>query len=110
MNVTIKDILFRWGKIYLDNSTLLLIIYIIMINFSGFFTMGFDKYKAKKNKWRIPEKELYLLALMGGSVGVYLGMRKFRHKTKHLSFIYGIPLLIVCNVVVYYIIITKYIL
>ncbi len=72
--------------------------------------MGYDKYKAKKNKWRIPEKRLYLIALIGGGVGIYIGMKKFRHKTKHFWFNYGIPFLIVCNIIIYYLIITEYIL
>jgi uncharacterized membrane protein YsdA (DUF1294 family) len=57
--------------------------------------MGIDKAKAKNRQRRVSEKTLFLLALVGGSVGIYAGMKKFRHKTKHKSFAIGIPLMIV---------------
>jgi uncharacterized membrane protein YsdA (DUF1294 family) len=53
--------------------------------------MGIDKYKAKKGLWRIPEKTIFLIALLGGSGGALLGMHIFRHKTKHWYFRYGLP-------------------
>lgn len=59
----------------------------------SFVTMYVDKQKAKKNQWRISEKALLFLAVAGGSIGIYLGMRVFRHKTKHLTFKYGVPLI-----------------
>lgn len=66
-------------------------IYLLLINIWGFFIMGFDKRKARRNKWRIPEKEFFLTAAAGGSLGVWLGMRTFHHKTQHKSFTIGIP-------------------
>lgn len=72
--------------------------------------MGYDKYNSANQKWRVPEKKLYTIALIGGAFGVYAGMKKFRHKTKHLSFNYGIPVLIVFNIIVYYLITSTYIL
>lgn len=68
-----------------------LFIYLIFINIITFFIYGADKYKAQKKKWRIPEKKLFLLALIGGSIGAEAGMLCFRHKTKHPRFMIGIP-------------------
>lgn len=64
----------------------------------GFILMGADKKKAVQHKWRIPEKSLFLIALAGGSIGVLLGMFVFSHKTKHLSFLLGIPLIIAAQI------------
>lgn len=66
-------------------------IYLTAINILLFALMGIDKYKAKRGLWRIPEKTLFGLAIAGGSVGGILGMRVFRHKTRHNSFKYGFP-------------------
>lgn len=68
-----------------------LLIYLIFINIITFFIYGADKYKAQKKKWRIPEKRLFFLALIGGSIGAEAGMLCFRHKTKHPRFMIGIP-------------------
>ena len=70
-----------------------LFIYPFIINIIGFFAFWIDKRKAQKGKWRIPEKRLFLFALLGGGVGCTLGMQVFRHKTKHLSFVIGIPMI-----------------
>lgn len=72
---------------------------IILLNFLTFFVMGYDKKSAQANKWRIPEKMLFLLALIGGSAGVWFGMKLFRHKTKHASFVYGISLIVMIQVI-----------
>lgn len=69
----------------------LFLLYLIIVNIIAFVVMGVDKYKAKKKKWRIPEKVLFLWAILGGSIGAMYGMHLFRHKTKHKSFRYGIP-------------------
>ncbi|MGD9679198.1 MAG: DUF1294 domain-containing protein [Vulcanibacillus sp.] len=87
-----------------------LICYTLIVNSVGFILMGYDKSKAKKNEWRVPERKLYFVALIGGSIGIYLGMSKFRHKTKHFTFSYGIPLIIICNIIIYYLILTRFIL
>ncbi len=71
----------------------LMIGYLILINIIGFFIMGADKKKAVRGAWRIPEASLFLTALIGGALGCTLGMRHFRHKTKHWYFKYGMPLL-----------------
>lgn len=72
----------------------LLIPYLLIINASGFLLMLADKRRAKKNLWRIPEKALMTVALIGGSIGAFAGMRLFRHKTRHPKFYIGIPLIL----------------
>lgn len=74
--------------------TALLFIYFIIINIVGFVIMYIDKQKAKKHLWRISEATLFLIAAIGGSIGVLLGMQKFRHKTNHIKFTWGIPAII----------------
>ena len=67
------------------------IFYLIVLNLLGFFFMGSDKRKAQKEQWRIPERNFFIIALLGGSLGCWLGMQTFRHKTKHHIFTIGIP-------------------
>lgn len=67
------------------------LIYLLIINIVAFFMYGIDKRKAVKHKWRVSEKNLILVAALGGFVGAWLGMILFRHKTKHLKFKLGIP-------------------
>lgn len=69
------------------------IVYLLLINLAGFLSMGIDKRKAQKGKWRISEKSLFLIALALGSAGSILGMYTFRHKTRHKSFVIGMPLI-----------------
>lgn len=73
-------------------------IYLLIINVVGFAMMGIDKNRAKRGEWRIPEKTLFTCALLGGSLGTTLGMSTFRHKTKHWYFKYGMPLILVVQV------------
>jgi len=73
--------------------------YLLVLNVLGFSMMGIDKRRAKKGKWRIPERRLMLCAVFGGSVGALLGMQCFRHKTKHPKFSVGIPVILVVQVV-----------
>lgn len=79
------------------------IIYLSLINVITFFVFGVDKGKAAKNKWRIPEKVLFLLSIIGGSAGAILGMYTFRHKTKKPAFKFGIPAILAVQVVVMFI-------
>lgn len=72
-----------------------------IINGVAFIMYGVDKYKSVHHKWRIPESTLLLLALVGGSIGAMLGMQLFRHKTKHLKFKYGVPLIFLAQIVVF---------
>ena len=72
----------------------LLLYYLLIINAAGFLLMLVDKWKAKKNRWRVRESTLLLVAALGGSVGSLAGMYLFRHKTQHLKFTVGIPLIL----------------
>ena len=73
-------------------------IYLLIINLTGFLLMGMDKKRARKDLWRIPEKTLFITALLGGSIGSIIGMRHFRHKTKHTSFVIGMPCILFVQV------------
>lgn len=76
-----------------------LFLYLLIINAAGFALMLIDKWKAKKNRWRIPEATLMGVAALGGSIGSLLGMYTVRHKTQHLKFTLGIPLILAVQVV-----------
>ncbi len=85
----------------------LIIFYLCVMNLLGFIFMYIDKEKAKKHKWRIPENTLMLIAILGGSIGSLIGMNTFRHKTKHIKFKYGIPLIIVFQIIIIFLILNK---
>ena len=72
--------------------------YFIAINCIGFALMGIDKYKAKKRAFRIPEATLFIVAIIGGSIGSIIGMYAFRHKTRHRSFVYGMPFILIVQI------------
>lgn len=76
-----------------------IILYFIIINLIGVLVMALDKYKAQKGKWRIPENTLFLVAILGGSIGTLFGMYKFRHKTKKMKFIIGFPTILIIEVI-----------
>lgn len=65
--------------------------YLALVNLIAFTVYGADKRRARKDRRRVPEKTLFLLAIIGGSLGAFLGMRLFRHKTRHWYFVWGIP-------------------
>ena len=71
-----------------------IIAYLLIINAVGFLLMLADKHKARKKKWRIPEATLMGTAALGGSIGVLTGMYAVRHKTKHIKFTLGVPLIL----------------
>ncbi len=71
-----------------------LLFYLLAVNLITFVLYGVDKRRARRDAWRIPEKTLLLLPLIGGSVGGILGMRLFHHKTKHWYFCYGLPFML----------------
>lgn len=79
------------------NGTVIVVIYLVAINAATFFVYGIDKWKARRSMWRIPEATLLGLAAIGGSVGAWLGMRVWRHKTMHKKFQLGIPLIIMAQ-------------
>lgn len=70
-----------------------LLLYLLIINAVAFTLMHIDKQKAKKRQWRIPEATLLGFAALGGSIGAWIGMQVFRHKTKHIQFALGIPVI-----------------
>ena len=74
------------------------ICYLLAVNITTFLVYGIDKYKAKKGRWRISEATLLLMAVIGGSIGAWVGMRIWHHKTMHKMFKYGIPVIIIFQV------------
>ena len=76
-----------------------LLIIIGVMSLAAFAAFGLDKYKAKAGKWRIPERTLFLLALLGGGIGAFLGMKVFHHKTMHKQFVIGIPAIMLVQLV-----------
>jgi uncharacterized membrane protein YsdA (DUF1294 family) len=80
----------------LESPTLL---YLVIVNAAAFLLMLADKQKAKRGAWRIPEKTLIGAAAIGGSIGALCGMYLFRHKTKHLKFTLGIPLILAVQII-----------
>ncbi len=75
-----------------------IIIYLIVINVATFITYGIDKYKARRAMWRVREASLLILAVLGGSVGAWLGMKVWHHKTQHLKFKYGVPFILFAQI------------
>ena len=84
------------------------VIYLLIINVVTFFVYGIDKVKAKHSWWRIPESTLISLAVIGGSIGAWLGMRAWRHKTRHKKFRYGIPAILLVHLSVAVLICNNY--
>ena len=80
-----------------------IIIYLSVVNIIGFGIMGIDKFKAKKGLWRIPESTLFLMAVIGGSIGSLLGMYTFHHKTRHWTFVYGMPAILIIQLLILFI-------
>ena len=78
------------------------ITWLIIINLTAFAVFGIDKKRAKKGQWRIPEKTLFLSAILGGSIGAILGMYIFHHKTKHWYFQVGIPAIMIVQIAAVY--------
>ena len=76
------------------------VLYLVVINIFTFFVYGVDKIKAKHDRWRISERTLLLLALVGGFFGAFSGMKLFRHKTQHRKFIIGVPIIAILWIVV----------
>ena len=77
-----------------------IIIYAVSVNIVAFFMYGADKWNAKRNRWRIPEKTLLGIAAVGGSVGAYAGMQFFHHKTKKPRFYIGVPLILAVQIAI----------
>lgn len=84
-------------------------IYLIIINVIGFFDMWIDKVKAKRGSWRIPEKTLFTITLLGGGFGTIAGMYMFRHKTKKLYFTIGFPVILLTEIFLIVYVLIKYV-
>ena len=78
----------------------ILFIYLQVINVATFLTFGIDKWKARNNRWRLREAALLGLAVLGGSIGAWLGMRVWHHKTLHRKFKYGVPLILLVQIAI----------
>lgn len=74
--------------------------YLVLVNALAFLLMLADKLKAKKGRWRIPESTLVGIAVLGGSIGAIFGMYLFRHKTRHVKFALGLPLILICQLAI----------
>lgn len=81
-----------------------IIIYVIIMSIISFCQMGMDKNRARKQRWRITERTLFLTAGIGGSFGSLLGMYVFHHKTKHMRFVLGIPALMLIHILLLYLV------
>lgn len=80
-------------------AQIILIIYILAVNLLGFFLMGIDKQKARKRAFRIPEATLFTVAIIGGCLGSIVGMHLFRHKTRHWYFLFGMPAILLIQII-----------
>ena len=76
----------------------IILYYLLAVNIATFFVYGIDEYKARKGRWRISEATLLMMAVIGGSIGAWSGMRLWHHKTMHKKFKYGIPVIIILQV------------
>ncbi len=85
----------------------IVLIYFLAINVVTFFLYGIDKWKARRDKWRISEATLLGLAVIGGSIGAWLGMKVWHHKTLHKKFRYGLPLILFTQIVLLVLYMTK---
>ena len=92
----------------MQNILLIAGIYLILINICGLAAMGIDKSKARRSAWRIPEKTLFLISIIGGSLGTLMGMYIFRHKTKHCYFVVFMPVILLLHIVILAYIIMTY--
>ncbi|MDE5932095.1 MAG: DUF1294 domain-containing protein [Lachnospiraceae bacterium] len=84
-----------------------IVLYLVVINLAGLFMMGIDKRKARKRAWRIPEATLFIIALVGGSLGTTIGMHLFHHKTRHWYFLYGMPAILFLQIAIVIILINS---
>lgn len=83
-----------------DTLKIIISVYFLIMNLAGFLSMEFDKRKAIKHQWRVPEKVLFLLAILGGSIGSTTGMYVFHHKTKHWYFALGMPAILIIQILI----------
>lgn len=84
----------------MPGQTVLVVFWLAAANLLGLILMGADKSRARRGAWRIPEKTFFLLAVLGGSVGCWLGMYLFHHKTRHWYFVVGMPLILIAQILI----------
>ena len=84
----------------MNGTAIWIIAYVVIANLFGFASMGIDKYRAQNHKWRISEAMLFFFAIIGGSIGSILGMKLFRHKTKHKLVTIGLPIVLIVQIIV----------
>ena len=89
------------------NILYICIFYLATVNLVAFFMYGMDKWKAKRSKWRISEATLLVVAVVGGSIGAWLGMKTWHHKTLHKKFRFGVPLILITQILLLIYIINK---
>ena len=82
----------------MPSFTRIVFIYLVIINLIAFLLMAMDKSRARKHQWRIPEKTLFLSAILGGSIGAIAGMYTFHHKTNHWYFVIGMPAILIVQI------------
>ena len=82
----------------MDTVVKIIVIYLILMTLAGFFSMGIDKRRAIRHAYRIPEATLFLIAALGGSLGSIIGMQHFRHKTRHRKFVWGMPAILILQI------------
>lgn len=87
-----------WEMDEMNPVEIVFLCYLAVINVIGFCVMGFDKKRAKKHKWRVKERTLFLIAVLLGSAGSWIGMYVFRHKTKHWYFVIGMPAILAAQI------------
>ena len=85
--------------VYSDFVHIVCLIFLIIMNLIGFCLMGIDKRKAIRHKWRIPEKAFFIVSILSGSLGTLIGMYTFHHKTKHVKFVAGIPVILALQMI-----------
>ena len=81
-----------------ENLQRIFLFYLLIMNFVGLAVMGIDKSRARRHAWRIPEVSLFLVSLLGGSLGTWSGMYLFRHKTRHWYFVLGMPAILIYDI------------
>ena len=86
----------------------MIVLYLTAVNLAGFAVMGIDKRKAVRRLWRIRESTLFLIALIGGSLGSIIGMRVFHHKTRHWYFVYGMPAILILQAILVVLVLRNY--
>ncbi len=80
----------------------IILVYLLIINIIAFVITAYDKYSAIKNRWRVRESTLLIISALGGSIGMYVTMQFIRHKTRHLKFMLGIPVILIIQVILVY--------